>query len=92
MRTAASDMYALSYHESALNWAAMKKEHPDIEVKTFPKAVLDAMRKANAELLAEAAAADPLAKEIIDSQAIYVDKARAWTAISDQAYLNSMGD
>ena len=92
MRTAASNMYALSYHESALNWAAMKQEHPDIEIKTFPKAVLDAMRKANAELLAEAAAADPVAKEIIDSQANYMAKAREWTAISDQAYLNSVGN
>ena len=92
MRAAAYDMYALSYHESAMNWAAMKRDYPDIEIKTFPKAVLDAMRKANAELLAEAAAADPLAKEIIDSQANYMAKARAWTAISDQAYLNSLGD
>jgi TRAP-type mannitol/chloroaromatic compound transport system substrate-binding protein len=38
------------------------------------------------------AAADPLAKEIIDSQADYLAKARAWTAISDQAYLNSIAD
>jgi TRAP-type mannitol/chloroaromatic compound transport system substrate-binding protein len=70
----------------------MKQEHPEIEIKTFPRAVLDAMRKANAELLAEAAAADPVAKEIIDSQANYMAKARKWTAISDQAYLNSVGD
>jgi len=42
--------------------------------------------------LAEAAAADPVAKEIIDSQANYMAKAREWTAISDQAYLNSVGN
>lgn len=89
MRTAAYDMYAQSYHESAVNWASMKDEFPNIKVKTFPKPVIDAMRKANTELLAEAAAADPLAKEIQDSQAKYMAKARVWTAISDQAYLNS---
>jgi TRAP-type mannitol/chloroaromatic compound transport system substrate-binding protein len=89
MRVAAYDMYAQSYHESAVNWATIKSEYPDIKVKTFPKDVMDALRKANDELLAEAAGDDPLAKEIIDSQAAYLDKARNWTAISDQAYLNS---
>ena len=92
IRTAAYDMYAQSYHESAVNWATIKSEYPDVQVKTFPKQVIDAMRKANDELLSEFAAADPLAKEISESQAEYLAKVRAWTAISDQAYLNSMGD
>jgi len=30
-----------------------------------------------------------LSKEIIESQANYLAKSRAWTAISDQSYLNS---
>jgi len=90
MRAAAYDMYALSYHASAENLASMKKEYPDIQIKTFPTEVIAAMRKANEELLAKFAAVDPLSKEIIDSQADYMAKARAWTAISDQAYLNSL--
>ena len=89
MRVAAYDMYAQSYHESAVNWATIKSEYPDIKVKTFPEDVMNALRKANEELLAEAAGDDPLAKEIIDSQEAYLKKARDWTAISDQAYLNS---
>ena len=92
MKAAAYDMYAESYHESAMNWAKIQTEYPDIKIKTFPKEVLEAMKKANDELIAERAAADPLAKEIIDSQAAYLKKARAWTKISDQAYLNSMDD
>jgi TRAP-type mannitol/chloroaromatic compound transport system substrate-binding protein len=92
MRTAAYDMYAQSYHASAENWASIKAEYPDVKIKTFPKDVIEAMRSANQELLAERAAEDPLAKEIIDSQAAYLEKARAWTAISDQAYLNSLED
>lgn len=89
MRTAAYDMYIQSYHDSGVNWATMKSEYPNIMVKTFPKDVMDALRKANAELLAEAAAGDPLAKEIIDSQDAYMQKARVWTEISDKAYLDS---
>nr|VFK40112.1 MAG: TRAP-type mannitol/chloroaromatic compound transport system, substrate-binding protein [Candidatus Kentron sp. SD]VFK45408.1 MAG: TRAP-type mannitol/chloroaromatic compound transport system, substrate-binding protein [Candidatus Kentron sp. SD]VFK79792.1 MAG: TRAP-type mannitol/chloroaromatic compound transport system, substrate-binding protein [Candidatus Kentron sp. SD] len=92
MRTAAYDMYALSYHASAENLASMKKDYPDIQIKTFPPEVIAAMRGANEELLAKFAAADPLSKEIIDSLANYMAKARAWTAISDQAYLNSLND
>ncbi|MCG6965990.1 MAG: TRAP transporter substrate-binding protein [Chromatiaceae bacterium] len=92
MRAAAYDMYAMSYYQSAMSWATIKKEYPDVQVKTFPKDVLAALRKANDELLAEFAAADPMAKEIIDSQREYLAKARAWTAISDQAYLNSISE
>lgn len=92
MRAVDADMYARAYHDNAMNWAEMKQEYPDIQVRTFPKEVLAAMRRANDELLAAFAAADPLAKEIIDSQADYLARARAWTAISDQAYLNSLDD
>ena len=90
MRTAAYDMYIQSYHASAENLDKMLTEYPNIQVKPFPNDVVDAMRKANAELLAEKAAADPLAAEILKSQAEYLKKARRWTDISDKAYLNSL--
>ncbi len=90
MRTAAYDMYAHSYHESANNWASIKTEYPNIQVRSFPAEVLQAMKQANDELIAERAAADPLAKEIIDSQSAYLTKARAWSKISDQSYFETM--
>jgi len=89
MRVAAYDMYIQSYHASGENWAKMKSEFPNIKVKTFPKEVISAMSKANADLLVERAAKDPLAKEIIDSQSAYMGKARVWSEISDNAYINS---
>lgn len=89
MKLAAYEMYAQSEHESAKNWASMKQAYPNIKVKTFPKPVFDALRAANKKLLTKLAAKNPLAKEIIVSQAAYLQKARAWTAISDQSYLNS---
>ncbi len=90
MRTAAYDMYIHAYHASGENWAQMKKDFPNIQVKSFPADVISAMKQANTTLLAEKAAADPLAKEILDSQAAYIKTARQWTEISDKAYLNSM--
>ncbi|MCB1802756.1 MAG: TRAP transporter substrate-binding protein [Gammaproteobacteria bacterium] len=92
LRVVAYEMYTRAYHDSAVNWETMKREFPEVQVKTFPKEVLAAMRKANDELLAEFAAADPLAHEIIESQAKYLALSRAWTAISDQAYLNSVSE
>ncbi|HBR97907.1 MAG TPA: ABC transporter substrate-binding protein [Gammaproteobacteria bacterium] len=92
MRTAAYDMYIQSYHASAENWAKMKSEFPNIQVKTFPKSVVTALQKANDALLEEKRASDPLAKEILDSQARYLEKVRVWSEISDNAYLNSLSD
>lgn len=89
MRTAAYDMYIHSYHASAENWSTMAKEFPDIKVKSFPKSVIAALRKANSELLAEAAKKSATAKEIQESQAAYMKKARVWTNISDKAYLDN---
>ncbi len=89
MRTAAYDMYTQATHESGKNWSSIKSEYPDVEVKDFPPAVMKAMREANAKLLAEHAASDPLAKEIQQSHADYLIQFRPWTDISHRAYLNS---
>jgi len=92
MEKAAYDMYIQSYDASARNWVTMKKEYPNIKVKTFPKSVIRALRKANDELLAEAAAKSPLAKEIQESQANYLKMVRVWTNISDRAYLDTVDE
>ncbi len=87
MEFAAYDMYARSYHESAIGLASIDKEFPNVKIRTFPPAILAAMKKANDELLQETAAKDPVFKEILDSQKSYMKKVRRWTAISDYAYL-----
>jgi TRAP-type mannitol/chloroaromatic compound transport system substrate-binding protein len=88
MRTAAYDMYIHSYHASSENWSKMATDYPNIKVKTFPKSVIKALKKANTELLKKAAAKSALAKEIQESQAAYMKKVRVWTNISDKAYLD----
>ncbi len=87
MRTSAYDMYTQNNHASGINWASMLEEYPNIKVKKFPQEVMAAIRQANDTLLAERAASDPLAKEILDSQAAYMATIRQWTEISTQAYL-----
>ena len=92
MRLAAYDMYAHSYHESSENWSKIKKDYPNIKVKSFPKPVLQAMKDANDALIIERAKNDKLAKEIIESQAAYLKKARVWTDISDKRYYQTIDD
>jgi len=89
MKASAFDMYARSIHESGKNLAKINKNYPDIKIKTFPRDVMLALRKKNQQLLAQFAKEDALTKEIIQSQRAYQKQVRAWTKISDQAYLNS---
>ncbi|WP_419763543.1 MAG: TRAP transporter substrate-binding protein [Arcobacter sp.] len=87
MRVSAYDMYIQNYHMSANAWSKIEKDYPNIKIKTFPKSVMDAMKKANKELLVEKTKGQPLLKEILDSQAAYQKKAREWTKMSDYLYL-----
>ncbi|SHK21309.1 TRAP-type mannitol/chloroaromatic compound transport system, substrate-binding protein [Marinobacter antarcticus] len=91
MRTAAYDMLIQSQHENAKAWANIKEEYPNVQIKNFPDEVFQAMYKANNKLLKEAAAGDELAAKIIKSQEDYLKDSRAYTDISERAYLNTMG-
>jgi TRAP-type mannitol/chloroaromatic compound transport system substrate-binding protein len=90
MKASAADMYYQNYDMSANAWVQMKKTHPNIVVKNFPKPVMVAMKKANDELIAALAAQNPLSKEIIDSQAEYLKKSREWSKISEYYYIQNM--
>ncbi len=87
MKVSAYDNYIEFQHESSENWAKMKAEFPNIQVKTFPKPVLDALKKINAELLTEMEKKSPLMKEILESQKAYKEKFREWTRMSDYLYI-----
>ncbi len=87
MRVSAYDMYIQNYDMNANAWQKMKNEYPNIKVKTFPKPVMDAMKKANLELRTEMSKDNPLLKEVLDSQDAYMKKVREWTKMSDYLYL-----
>ncbi len=87
MRVAAYDMYIQNYDMNATAWEKMKSEYPDIKVKTLPKDVMDALKKANKELRDELSAKSPLLKEVLDSQDKYMKRVREWSKMSDYLYL-----
>ena len=87
MRVSAYDMYIQHYDMSAIAWDKMKKEKANIKVKTFPKKIMDKMKKTNDELRIEMGNKSPLLKEVLDSQDAYKKKVREWTKMSDYLYL-----
>ena len=92
IKLTAYDNYVQNYAMSAEAWDKIEKDYPNIQIKTFPKEVMDKMKSVNDELIIkkvneELAKNNPLFKEIIDSQKSFQKKARAWTEMSDFLYL-----
>jgi len=89
MSKVANRILEKAVYKNAIAWEKIKTENPDVQVKSFPPEVLKALTKANDEILNEQAGKDPVFKEILDSQRAFVKKARAWTKMSDFAYINN---
>ena len=50
-----------------------------------------ALRKASEKVLEEVAASDPLARRALDSMRAYRAQAKAWHAVSEEAYYATRG-
>ncbi|PHO09531.1 ABC transporter substrate-binding protein [Malaciobacter canalis] len=86
-KLAAYDMYIQNYDMNAKAWQKMKKEHPQIKVKSFPEDVKQLLKDANKKLRKSMAEKSPLLKEIFKSQEDYMKTIREWTIISDYQYI-----
>ena len=60
-----------------------------MKIASFPPEIIAALRKATDEILDELSAKDATFKEILDSQKAFMKKARVWTQISENSYINS---
>lgn len=89
MKTAAYDMYSQSMHASGENLATIQKDYPNVKMLSFPKSVMNKIKSTNDALLLEFSAKDPLTAEILSSIEEYKNKIRAWTNLSDRAYLDN---
>jgi TRAP-type mannitol/chloroaromatic compound transport system substrate-binding protein len=88
MKAAAFDMYVENFSASLEAWAKIKKDFPNIKVKTFPKAVVADMQKAATDVYEGYAAKNPKFKEIYEDYTAYMKKARAWSQMMQGGYLN----
>lgn len=60
-----------------------------VQLKALPDDVIEALRKASHDVVAEAAGTDELAQRIYDSYMGFLDDVRDYHAISEQAYINA---
>jgi TRAP-type mannitol/chloroaromatic compound transport system substrate-binding protein len=89
MQAVSADMFGDNFNASAMAWAKMKEEFPNIKVKIFPKEVLMAMKAATDEVMEGYAAQNADFKTVYESQKAYMEKAREWTKMSTQYYLQT---
>ncbi|MDX5336572.1 MAG: TRAP transporter substrate-binding protein [Marinobacter sp.] len=92
MRTASYDMLVHSQHANAEAWANIKEQYPNVQIKQFPEDIFQAMYDANKKLLKEATERNDLSARIVESQENYLRQSRAYTDISERAYLNTMAE
>jgi TRAP-type mannitol/chloroaromatic compound transport system substrate-binding protein len=86
------NMTTATFAANSDNWQTISSQYPDVQIKQFPPAVIQALKKSNAELIEQEKARSPIAKRILQSREAYLLKARAWTTIGDQLYLDSVAD
>jgi TRAP-type mannitol/chloroaromatic compound transport system substrate-binding protein len=84
-----AEMTMQNFDANARAWAQIKTEYPDIKVMSFPEPVLQAMRQATDEVMAEYGATNELFKKIYESQKAYMAMAREWTKISEFHYIEA---
>ncbi len=89
MKAVASDMYYENFAASSEAWAKMKTDFPNIKVKTFPKPVVKAMKKATDEVFEKYASQNALFKEIYENQQAFMKKAREWSIMSEYHYIKT---
>ena len=86
------NMTTSTFAANSDNWQTISSQYPNVQIKQFPPAVMQALKQSTAELLDQEKLRSPIAKKIIESRANYLAKARAWTKIGDQLYLNALND
>lgn len=80
------DILSESFYRNALAWEKMRRLG-DIKIRTLPDDVLNLFKKINSELLNQVSEKSQLAQEVIASQRAFLEKAKAWSEITDKDYL-----
>ncbi len=86
---ALNDQMTAEFSARNAEYLAELEREPDVEIRRFPPDVLKQLKKYTDELVAELIDRDVAAKRIYESFSAYKKKAERWSALSEQAYLNS---
>lgn len=83
-----ADMVAEYTHGNAYALQQLR-EDPNVELRKFPRDVLDLLRKLTDEIVAEWIDDDPAAKKIADSYYEFLEKSAYAQQVTEQAYLET---
>ncbi len=89
IKAVSADMFSENFADSANAWEQMKKDYPNIKVKSFPPEVLKKMKEETDNVLDAYAAKDAFFKEVLTSQREFMEKAREWTTMSEFYYIET---
>lgn len=91
-RLTSYNMTTSTFAANSDNWNTISEQYPNVQIKQFPADVMTALKQSNSDLLEKEKNRSPMAKKIIESRDAYLLKARAWTKIGEQSYLESVAD
>lgn len=86
------NMTTSTFAANADNWQTISAQYPNVQVKQFPAEVMSALKQSNSDLIEQEKARSEIAKRIIESREEYLKKARTWTTIGEQLYLESVAN
>lgn len=90
MQAVSADFFYEHYDLNARAYEKIVNEYKDVKIMKFPPNVLQAMKKANDEIVADLEKKGGITKEILESQKEYQNRVRKWTKVSEYYYMNSM--
>lgn len=85
-----TDMVAEYTHGNAYALQQLR-EDPSVELRPFPKEVLDKLKQITLEIVDEWVAKDPAAKKIADSYYAFLEKSEYAQVVTELAYLQARG-
>ena len=63
-----------------------------VDLRPYPKDVIDALRAASYEVLEEVAANDPQSQKVYDSFKAFLESVSKWHDVSERAFINARAD
>ncbi len=69
---------------------SQRQKEAEVDIRFFPKEVLDQLRVYTREVIDELVASDDFAKKVYASYSEFSKKAAAWSELSEKAYYNDL--
>ena len=90
IKVASYELYYENFYESLKAWEKIQRDFPNIKIKSLPTNVLQDLQNAKKLIFKQYSKENKLFKEIYDSQKKFIKKARKWSHLEENSYLNSL--